>query len=197
MSFIVQPQVLLAIGPKRQFGGNSTAPNTSNPANGNGSQPVFSGYVTITENSIDSITITQQPVQQGAKIADHAFKNPGTLTIQILMPSTIGQSLQTIYANLLKLQSSFQPFNVSTPKRVYGNMLIATLGVTTEKKTENILAVNVQFQEIITVPIGVTTLNRAQLGNPGSNGGTQSAGAKTLQSQSALSSIKQAITGVL
>ena len=92
MSFIVQPQVLLAIGPKRQFGGNSTTPNTSNPATGNGAQPVFSGYVTITESSIDALEITQQPVQQGASIADHAFKKPGTLTIQILLPSSIGQS---------------------------------------------------------------------------------------------------------
>ena len=66
MGFIIQPQTLFAIGPKRQFGGSGN---------------IFSGYVTITENSTDAIEITQQPVQQGANIADHAFKKPISLSI--------------------------------------------------------------------------------------------------------------------
>lgn len=195
--FVIQPQTLFAIGPSRQFGGNTNPPNTSNPATGNGGQPIFKGYVTITENSIDAIEITQQPVQQGANIADHAFKKPITLSIQILFGaglqninplnalnggSILPQSLSTIYKNLLTLQSSFQPFNCTTPKRTYYNMLFASLGVTTEKSTENVLSITASFQQIITVPVGVTTVPRSQLSNPGSNGATQNAGTKTLQS---------------
>jgi hypothetical protein len=190
--FIVQPQTLFSIGPSRQFGGNTNAPTPNIPGVGNQGQPIFKGYVTINENSIDSIEITQQPVQQGANIADHAFKKPTTLSIQILMDGAPGfslsgglsapQSLSTIYKNLLALQNSFIPFNCTTPKRTYYNMLFATLGVTTEKGTENILSVNATFQQIITVPVGVTTVSRSQLKNAGSNGSTQGAGAKTLQS---------------
>jgi hypothetical protein len=180
--FIFQPQTLFSIGPSRQFGGNTSPPNVTNPATGNGGQPIFKGYVTITENSVDAIEITQQPVQQGANIADHAFKKPTNLSIQIVFGSSLFQPLSTIYKNLLALQSSFQPFNCTTPKRTYYNMLFASLGVTTDKQTENILAVNCSFQQIITVPIGITTVSRSQLANPGSNGGTGTAGVKTLQS---------------
>jgi hypothetical protein len=180
--FIFQPQTLFSIGPSRQFGGNTTAPNTTNPASGNGGQPIFKGYVTITENTVDAIEITQQPVQQGANIADHAFKKPTNLSIQILFQASLTQSLSTIYKNLLALQNSFQPFNCTTPKRTYYNMLFSALGLTTDKQSENILSINASFQQIITVPIGITTVSRSQLANPGSNGGTGTAGVKTLQS---------------
>lgn len=177
MGFIVQPQTLFAIGPKRQFGGSGN---------------IFSGYVTMTENTTDSIEITQQPVQQGASIADHAFKKPVTLSIQILFESSfLGSSLATIYQKLLALQMSFTPFTCSTPKRTYNNMLFSALGVTTDKKTENILSVNCSFQEIITVPLAVGQLSKSQLKNPGSNQSTQAVG----QKQSFLSGISSAVFG--
>lgn len=208
---IFQPQTLFSIGPSRQFGGNSTNQSGGNPATGNGGQPIFKGYVTITENTIDALEITQQPVQQGANIADHAFKKPITLSIQIMFSSSIlpsvglslssglsispPQSLATIYQNLLKLQSSFQPFNCITPKRTYYNMLFASLGLTTDKNSENVLSINASFQQIITVPVGVFTLNKSQLANAGSNGNTQNAGAK--QPESALFTSYNALTGGL
>ena len=129
---IFQPQTLFSIATSRQFGGNTNPPNwhppQAVPSGGTGSQPIFKGYVTISENTIDAIEITQQPVQQGANIADHAFKKPTTLSIQILLGASIlpsvsfggvqgPQSLPTIYANLLALQSSFVPFNCTTHLR--------------------------------------------------------------------------------
>lgn len=180
--FIFQPQTLFSIGLARQFGGNTNPPDTSNPASGNGGQPIFKDYVTITESSVDALEITQQPVQQGAPISDHAFKKPTTLSIQILLSSSLTKSLASIYQDLLMLQAAFQPFNCTTPKRTYYNMLFASLSVTTEKGTENILSVNASFQQIITVPVGVTTLSKSQLRNPSSNSGVQAAGGKQLQS---------------
>lgn len=207
--FIFQPQTLFAIGPSRQFGGNTNPPATPppfvgpiqpgqsvNPPTGNAAQPIFKGYVTITENAIDAIEITQQPVQQGANIADHAFKKPTNLSIQILFSAGLfSQSLSTIYKNLLALQSSFIPFNCTTPKRTYYNMLFSSLGLTTDKQTENILSINASFQQIITVPIGITTVSRSQLANPGSNGATATAGTKTVQS--ALSLTAEEVTNLV
>jgi hypothetical protein len=186
MSFIVQPQTLFAIGPSRSFG------VTTN---------LFKGYVTITENSNDALEITQQPVQQGATISDHAFKKPTTLSIQIrfqqsVLPGfsltsgfTAPQSLATTYQSLLSLQQSFTPVTCTTPKRTYGSMLISAIGVTTDKTTENVLAVNVSFQQIITVPLSVGNISPSQLKNKGSNSQTQQVG----QKQSILSGAASAL----
>lgn len=170
MSFIIQPQTFFAIGPTRSFGG-------------------ISGYITIQESTTDALEITQQPVQQGAAIADHAFKKPVAFSAQLMFEaSLLGKSLQQIYQDLLTLQSSFEPFNISTPKRTYYNMLFAALGVTTDKKTENVLAINASFQEVILVPVTTTIVPRSKLRNAGNNGGTQSGGKK-----SALLSLAQGI----
>jgi hypothetical protein len=176
MSILNEVETLLGIGPSRSFGLTNQ---------------IFSGYVTLTENTIDEIEITDQPVQQGAAISDHAFKKPVVLSIQILFGTSIftGGSLSAIYQNLLALQSSFTPFVVTTPKRVYSSMLFKALGVTTEKKTENILSINCSFKQIITVPIIVGTLSASQLKNRGSNASTQPVG----QKQSALYTGGQAL----
>jgi hypothetical protein len=201
MSFISQPLTFISIPPTRSFAG-------------------ISGYVTINENTNDSLEITQQPVQQGASISDHAFKKPVSLSIQILFGNNIlksiaglsvtvpafTQSLSDIYNTLLALQQpqapapvavpgpvqpggaapqfvglpSIQPFTVVTPKRTYYNMLLATLGCTTDKKTESVLAINCTFQEVIIVPITTTNVPPSQLKNPGSNSGTQNVGSKSV-----------------
>jgi hypothetical protein len=167
VSFLSQPLSFFSIGPTRSFGG-------------------ISGYVTISESASDTVTITKQPIQQGAAISDHAFKNPVSFSIQIsfadagFLPSLFGgKSLPDIYQELLALQSSFVPFNCVTPKRTYYNMLFAALGQTTDKKTENVLAINATFEEVIIVPVASTNIPRSQLRNPGSNGGNQNAGKKS------------------
>ncbi len=172
MSFIVQPQTLLAsiFGPGRQFGATNQ---------------IFKGYVTINENSIDSIEITQQPVQQGASIGDHAFKKPNTLSLTLLFSPTLTTSLSTIYQNLLNLENSFTLVTVTTPKRTYLNMLITAVGVTTDKHSENTMSVNVSFQNIVIVPLQVGNIPSSQLKNAGSNQATQNVGSK----QSILSGI--------
>lgn len=157
MSFLSQPLSFFSIGPKRTFAG-------------------ISGYVTISESAVDAIEITQQPVQQGANIADHAFKKPTPLSIVMSFRDNQTQSLSAIYQQLLTLQSSFVPFNCVTPKRTYYNMLFATLGQTTDKKTENCLSITASFLEVIIVPVTTTNVPRSQLKKPGSNGGTQNVG---------------------
>jgi hypothetical protein len=146
----------------------------------------FSGYVTIQESTTDVLEITQQPVQQGASIADHAFKKPISLSIQMqfntgldipLIGGLLGgvgsllgltDSLSQIYQNLLSLQTPVAPnilstFTVMTLKRTYNNMLLTTLGCTTDKKTENVLSISATFQECITVPLSTGQLSASFL----------------------------------
>jgi hypothetical protein len=169
MSFLTQPLSFLGIGPVRSFAG-------------------FSGYVTINESAVDALTITQQPVQQGASIADHAFKKPVSFSIQIQFTDSLLQSLSDIYASLLLLQSQFTPFTCVTPKRTYYNMLLETLSQTTDKKTENVLSIAATFQEVIIVPVSTTLIPPSQLSNPGVNAGITNVGNK-----SALLSLAQGI----
>lgn len=194
MSFLSQPLSFLSIPPTRNFAG-------------------ISGYVTISESTVDSLEITQHPVQQGASISDHAFKKPVVLSIQMLFgggglggSGLGGQSLSSIYQSLLALQqptpsptlsgtsllslgsappAALTPFIVTTPKRTYYNMLLVSLGCTTDKKTENVLSINASFQEVILVPITTTNVPASQLKNAGSNSGTQNAGEKSVIVQGA------------
>lgn len=188
MGFLSEPLSFLSIGPTRSFAG-------------------FSGYVTINENTVDELEITQQPVQQGASISDHAFKKPIELSIQILFQSDLilGNDLATIYNNLLNLQipqptppaafvgplpasgvppaqpagpAALQVVTVTTPKRTYKNMVAKMIKCTTDKNTENILSIGITFQEVITVSVGLTDVPASQLKNPSSNAATQTVGNK-------------------
>lgn len=186
MGFLDQPLSFLSIPPTRSFAG-------------------ISGYVTLSENTTDILEITQHPVQQGASISDHAYKRPVVLTIQFIKGSNRTQNLAAIYQSLLALQQpgpatgpallpagvagpqlqnaapipTINTFSVTTPKRTYYNMLLASLGCVTDKRTENVLSINATFQEVIIVPITTTNVPASQLSNAGSNQGTQNVGQKS------------------
>ncbi|EFA3718335.1 hypothetical protein C6S90_004881, partial [Escherichia coli] len=50
---------------------------------------------------------------------------------------------------LLNLQRDRIPFDVTTGKRIYNNMLIKTLEVTTDKSSENVLLATITLREVI------------------------------------------------
>lgn len=157
--------------------------------------------VVLNESTTDALTITRQPVQQGASITDHAYKEPTALSmtahlkdnslISGLLNTFSGNGLAKIYQSLLDLQSSRQPFDVITPKRIYHSMLMSSLGVTTDKPTENILSVSMSFQEVLIVAVVTTQVPRRRQRNAAATGATQSAGKK-----SALLSLKEGVGGI-
>jgi hypothetical protein len=154
--------------------------------------------VVVNESTNDTLTITKQPVQQGASITDHAYKEPTVLSMTAyqkdnslitgFLNTFSGGGLSQIYQDLLDLQSSRVPFDVITPKRIYHNMLLATLSVTTDKATENTLALNMTFQEVIIVSVVTTQVPRSKQKFSGITGAIQNAGKK-----SALASLKEGI----
>lgn len=186
MSFLSQPITLIAIQPARMTG------------------PIQM-QVVIDERTTDTLTITKQPVQQGASITDHSYLEPTVFTSTAYFKDNsqnlIGEinsfnspqtGLAKIYQTLLDLQSSRTPFNIVTPKRVYNNMLMSTLSQTTDKNTENCLSVTMSFQQVIIVSVSTTNVPRTNQKNAGATGATQNAG----QKQSALYTGVQAITGL-
>ena len=91
-----------------------------------------------------------------------------------------GVSLLELYEELLELQASRVPFVVKTPKRTYESMLLQTLVQTTDKTSENCLALTMNFQQIIIVPVETFTVDPALLKNRGSNQKTINGGNKSM-----------------
>ena len=59
--------------------------------------------------------------------------------------------VQAIYRKLLALQQSRVPFTIYTGKRLYQNMLFASLSVNTDKENENVLSVTAMCRQVIIV----------------------------------------------
>lgn len=121
----------------------------------------FTAMVTVDEGHTDTLTITEHPVEQGAAITDHAFKNAAELTLNVGW-SDSGENndvgVAEIYAQLLELQASREPFDVTTGKRNYKDMLIASLVTFTDEKTENALMVQVGLRQVIIVQTQTVTV---------------------------------------
>lgn len=156
----------------------------------------FVAQVTISENHLDSLEITQQPVEQGSVITDHAFKKPALVTIRCgwsnsppvtgnffsALAQSVGAMSQfagagvdqarNIYQGLLQLQADRVPFSIYTGKRYYTNMLIETLAVDTRAESENALQATLRCRQLIIVSTSVVTL-------PGVNPTAQANPAKT------------------
>ncbi len=136
--------------------------------------------VTIEERHRDEVQITEHPVEQGAEIADHAFKRPSEVVIRCGWSNSFSPSLRNpasflsaatgiaagfssllsgnapdqvraIYQDLLALQEARIPFDVVTGKRRYADMLLRALDVTTDKASENSLFVTMTLRQIIIV----------------------------------------------
>jgi len=127
----------------------------------------LSGQLVIREKSTDDLTITEHPVEQGAQISDHAYKEPAEVTLEYgWSNSSISGALGAVgglisggdpnyvratYAKLLALQASRKPFHVVTGKRTYKNMLAKSVGIVTDADTESALLATITCREVIIV----------------------------------------------
>ena len=161
MGFLDAPLSLFAVRPTRTFGG-------------------ISAQVVVEENTSDVLTITKQPVQQGASITDHSYKEPTVFSCTMYFKDNPAKSLSKIYQELIDLQNSREPFDIITPKRVYKKMLIATLSQTTDKLTENCLKISLSCQEVIIVSVGTTTVPRQKQKSPKVTAKTENVGKKSI-----------------
>jgi hypothetical protein len=143
--------------------------------------------VVIEEHHRDEMVITTHPVQSGAAITDHAYKQPAQLSLRYGWSNSgaaftfdLGApSVGDVYKMLRDLQASRQPFDVVTAKRKYSNMLVRSLDVVTDMTTENAVMVELLLQEVIIVSVQTATLKDASLMTmPDKTAGTINAGTK-------------------
>ncbi len=183
--------------------------------------------VVISEKHTDVLEITEHPVERptsasdgasasgAAFIADHAYRRPSEVVMEVgfagggsLLDSSLldttkiglsaGTSPKEIYQQLLDLQRSRLPFDVTTGTRKYSNMLIRSLDVTTDKHSENVLMAVITLREVIfTQTQSITVASKENMTQGVSTSAVQNSGTKTpaTVNQSVISKAWNTVTG--
>jgi len=140
---------------------------------------------TISEKHEDSLTVTEHPIEKGAAISDHAYKNPMWVTIIAGKGMKDGESVpRETYEALLELQQSREPFNIITGKREYENMLAQTINVMTDTDTENVLMVMLDCCEVIITETEVTQVPASRQRQAAKTQSATNTGTKQAQNES-------------
>ncbi|APM34590.1 TPA: phage baseplate protein [Klebsiella michiganensis] len=169
--------------------------------------------VVISEKHNDTLEITEHPVEVGAAISDHAYRRPSEVVMQVgfsgggslldFLDTTsfglsVGLSPKETYQELLDLQNSRVPFDVVTGKRIYSNMLIRALEVTTDRTSENVLSAVLTLREVIITSTTTTQVAVKEDMKLGANtSAVQNSGVKTpaAKNESLLSRLAGYATG--
>jgi len=153
--------------------------------------------VVVSEKHQDALEITEHPVEIGAPVSDHSYKRPAEVTMEMGFSgggslldfadtSAIGISLGTspkeIYQQILDLQASRVPFDVTTGKRQYSNMLIRDIDVTTDRTSENVLMCVLTLREvIISQTQSISVADKADMQDGVSTSSVQNTGTKSVK----------------
>ncbi|MBZ7195481.1 hypothetical protein FMK61_01630 [Klebsiella oxytoca] len=169
--------------------------------------------VVISEKHSDTLEITEHPVEVGAAISDHAYRRPSEVVMQVgfagggslldLLDTnsfglSAGLSPREVYQNLLDLQNSRVPFDVVTGKRLYSNMLIRAMEVTTERSTENVLSAVLTLREVIITSTTTSQVAaKADMKEGANTSAMQNSGVKTpvQKNESILSRLSGVVSG--
>jgi hypothetical protein len=133
----------------------------------------FKAPCNISERHSDDYVVTEHPTEFGVLISDHMYALPQRVDIEVAysvsgnnyalkkIGAAIGfndapMTLHEYYDKFLMLQASRSPFNITTGKRQYTNMVITNITETTDSNTENLLRLNIQCKQIIIVKSYVT-----------------------------------------
>lgn len=164
----------------------------------------------LEEQHVDRSVITEHPVEDGSVVADHAYDLPAELMLTygwsmnssqnpdspsvFNVPGQVITSLKAfaggtstflrdIYEKLRALKSAASPLTVYTGKRTYNNMLIESISISTDMKTENALVARVLLREVIIVSTQVFTVpaDKTVVAQPEKSSGTVTQGNLQLQ----------------
>lgn len=130
----------------------------------------FDGFMSVSHKR--KLTITQNPVETGAAIVDHAYVNPSSVTMQIMM-SDVHQSIipgqfsdltfrhTSAWAVLKQIQESRIPVDVFTKLGYYKNMLIEEISADDTKETFRALSATVKLTEIPVARVKTVKISKA------------------------------------
>ena len=142
---------------------------------------------TIVETGTDNYTATRHPVEQGASITDHVYREPAQLIMEAGFSNSSAQAkgsetyVVDTYNDLLAMQADRSLLTVVTGKRTYKNMIITSLGQRTDQESETTLLCHITMTELIIVTTQVTTVpSSSAQANPQQTGDWQPMGVKQL-----------------
>lgn len=130
--------------------------------------------VVIRESHTSSLGITENPIESGAKVTDHAYVEPKKVSLDFA-----DQSAAETYNTLVQFQQTRQPFTLVTGLYVYTNMLIKSLSADRDERFSRVLSGKAELQEIIIVETAYVAddseAGKGQRGKPGGKNSTRSA----------------------
>lgn len=151
--------------------------------------------VVISEKHSDTLEITEHPVEVGAAISDHAYRRPSEVVMEVgfsgggslldfasnlTATGVLGLSPSEVYENIITLQRDRIPFDVVTGKRIYQNMLLRNVEVTTDKSSENVLMATLTLREVILTSAGaIQVADKSNMTEGVSTAAMQNSGVKT------------------
>lgn len=144
----------------------------------------------LLEKNITEIDITENPIETGAMVHDHAYVKPKKVTLEIA-----DSSGAAAFNALVRFQESRIPFVLVTGLSVYKNMLIRSIVADRDKDKASILSATVELQEVIIVGTSfVSGTGESVQGRAGQPGGVKSTRAANLSPErsSGVSTINRA-----
>jgi Dit-like phage tail protein len=127
------------------------------------------------------VTVTHQPVQSGAPVADHTYVQPARVEVEIGMSDamseykpvrhSVGPKSVNAYQVFINLQLLRSPVTLLTRLMMYPNMIITNIRAVDDKTTIRALKATIMFEQIIQAQVSTVTVGSAGIGG-GSGGGT-------------------------
>ena len=117
----------------------------------------FDGFLNVTHSS--NLEITENQIETGASVVDHAYMKPVTLSMTVLV-SDVHQSIvpgqfsegwrrhTSAWQLLKRLQADRTPLSVFTKLALYDNMLIKSVSAVDTDQTLHSLSADVVLQEV-------------------------------------------------
>lgn len=121
----------------------------------------------------ETLTITSHPVQNGANISDHAYREPTRITMEIKMSDVMASRVPgqftgaytksvSAYRRLLDLQRSRIPCAVLTRLGSYRNMLIESISAPDDPTMLHGLTCSVSLREVLVANVAVAKVSARQ-----------------------------------
>jgi hypothetical protein len=120
-----------------------------------GDAPIIADAV-FEEQHDDESVLTDQPVEVGSVVTDHMYDLPAELGL--IYGWTLGSAqntqkdvsfLKNLYQKLLGLKANRTLVTVYTGKRLYKNMVVRRVSLTTDKENENSMSVRLGLRELL------------------------------------------------
>lgn len=140
----------------------------------------FDAYLKMTHTS--TLTITDQPVQTGAALTDHAYLQPQELQMDIGMSDVATSFIpgqfagtsrsHTAYQVLKQLQAQRIPIQINTRLNTYENMLVEVISAPDDYTTQYGMKCTVTFREILVAQVTTVKISARPNVTNSINGGS-------------------------